>query len=459
MYGLYVVILGFIGYFFTGSIGRAAAKYIAEYRSSGEIDKISDIVSSTIILTISLSLLATGSVVLFARLIVADIMLISPELQNDAILALYLAAAIILIGTTGQIFQLILQGLQRFDIYLLVTNLTSLLLSIGSVAAVLLGYSVLAILTSTLLVSLVSGIVSFKLALRLLPEFSFTFRIQAEAWRSVWRYSASIIAYQLCGSLLLLFERGWIVRRFGIEALPFYVVPMILATYIHLFTGSLVLALFPAVNELLGEPEKLAELYRKTSKLILILIVFAVLSAIIGGRLFLALWINEAFAESAYWMLVIHVFTFGILAMATAAWLVAESFKFAAINALATFVWLIISIPLMLTLSGSLQEKGVAIGRLIGVLVFIPLIFYVEKRFIGGVMIRFWGMTAIKIILAAIFAIVTEMLILSILQPSWWTFFTSIAAGLAIYTGILSVTGIFEPDEKQLLRNMFVKFR
>ncbi|MEO7659339.1 MAG: oligosaccharide flippase family protein, partial [Pyrinomonadaceae bacterium] len=208
MYGLYVVILGFISYFFTGSIGRAAAKYIAEYRASGEIDKISDIVSSTILLTISLSLLATGLVVVFARFIVADIMLISPELQNDAVLALYIAAALILIGTTGQIFQLILQGLQRFDIYLLVTNLTSLLLSIGSIAAVLLGYSVLAILTSTLLVSLVSGIISFKLATRLLPEFTFTFLIQAEAWRSVWRYSASIIAYQLCGSLLLLFERG-----------------------------------------------------------------------------------------------------------------------------------------------------------------------------------------------------------------------------------------------------------
>src|SRR5688572_6007059 len=55
-YGLFVVILGFITYFFTNGVGRIAAKYVAEYRSTGENEKISAIISSTILIGITASL-------------------------------------------------------------------------------------------------------------------------------------------------------------------------------------------------------------------------------------------------------------------------------------------------------------------------------------------------------------------------------------------------------------------
>ena len=49
-YGLFVVILGFVSYFFTTAIGKVAAKYVAEYRATGETEKISAIISATILL-------------------------------------------------------------------------------------------------------------------------------------------------------------------------------------------------------------------------------------------------------------------------------------------------------------------------------------------------------------------------------------------------------------------------
>lgn len=459
IYGLYIVVLGFISYFFTAGIGKAAAKYIAEYRSSGETEKISDVVSSTLMLSISLGLLGTGLTVLFARVIVADILLISPELQAEAILAVYLACATILVSTTSQIFQLILQGLQRFDKFLLLTNLSSFLLSLGSIALVLAGYSILALLIWTLIVAFIIGFISITQATRLLPEFRFSFRVRSDAWRSVWRYAASIIAYQICGNLLLLFERGWIVRKFGAEALTFYAVPMMLAMYIHLFTSSLILALFPAVNELLLERDKLIILYQKTSKFILMLIVFAVLSALIGGRLFLGLWISEEFANISYSLLVIHVLTFAVVAMNTIVWQIAESFKFAFLNALATLAWMALSIPLMVLLSDGYQSRGVALARFAGIIVFIPLIYYVEKRFLGGIFWRFWASISIKILVAAVLAAAAEASIIYGFEKSWLAFLLGTAVGAVVYGLTLITLGLFEADEKQLLRNLFVKFR
>jgi len=459
LYGLYVVISGFSSYFFTLGIGKAAAKYVAEYKVSGQTDKISDIVSATVILSLSLGLLGAAAIIILAGLIVTNVLLITPGLQNTAVIALYLASITILVGTLSQIFQSILQGLQRFDRFLLLTNLSSLLFSVGSVIAVIFGYGVLTILLLTLAVAAGVCLSSYLMAKNLLPELRLKLHVSGEAWGLVWRYATSIIVYQLCGSLLLLFERGWIVRKFGPAALTYYVVPMTLAMYIQMFVGSLVLALFPAVNELLDEKEKLVTLYQKSTKLILSLVVFAVISAVVCGRLFLGIWLNQEFADLSYLLLVIHVFTFALVAMNTIAWQVAESFRFAAVNAVATFIWMFVSIPLMVFLSNRWKAEGVAFARLIGVLIFIPLIIYVEREFLDGICWRFWGSIWARIAAAGLFTCLVEWLLVSRLPSGWLAFVTAVFIGLLVYMAGLLFTGLFEADEKLLIRNAILKYK
>ena len=429
-----------------------AAKYVAEYRATGENDKISAIISSTVLLSLSLCLAGTAVVVVFARTIVVDVLLIPPALQTDAVTGLYLACATIVSITLGQIFQFVLQGLQRFDRYLLVTNLSAVMSGGGGIILVLNGFGVIALLYLNLFTVTVIGLFSFFLAVKLLPEFKFSFRIQREMWRPVYRYAASIIAYQTFGNILLLFERGWIMRKFGPEALAYYAVPMALAMYVHLFTASLVLGLFPMVNELLTHKARLVTLYQKSTKLILTLVTFAVISVVAGGRLFLGLWLSDEFAAVSYEFLVIHVFSFALLALGTVVWQVAESFRAAALNAFAAFAWMAVSVPLMILLADRWQTTGIAVARLAGVLVFIPLIFYVEKRFLGGVYWRFWGFVATRIAFAAALAFSVEYLIVSTMGRGWLTFVFAVTAGFLVYLTGLVVIGFLDDEEKQLIR-------
>lgn len=458
-YGLFVIILGFISYFFTTAIGRVAAKYVAEYQATREHDKISAVISSTILLGVGVTLAGGLLIVLFSRVIVADVLLVPPELQDDGVTALYLACVTIMSLMLGQIFQLVLQGLNRFDRYLLLTNLSSVSFSVGSIVFVLNGFGVLALLTWNLFTTTAVGILSYFIVKRLLPEFSFSFRIESNAWRVVYRYAASIIAYQIFGNILLLFERGWIMRKFGPEALSYYVVPMTLGMYLHLFIASLILATFPLVNELLADPERLTTLYQKSTKLVLTLVVFAVLSVIAGGRLFLSIWIDADFANFSSTLLSIQVMTFGILALSTIAWQVAESFRAAALNALSTFFWMAIAVPLMIFLADGWQTSSIALARLAGVLIFIPLIFYVEKRFLGGIFWRFWGFISFRIALAAILASVAEWTIIFNLEQSWLTFVIAVGTGGVCYVTCLLLTGFFDDSEKQLFKEMLVKYR
>src|SRR5688572_20289802 len=52
-YGIYALVLGFIGYSFTFNFGRAITKYIAEYRATGEAEKMNDVVSACLFLSLS----------------------------------------------------------------------------------------------------------------------------------------------------------------------------------------------------------------------------------------------------------------------------------------------------------------------------------------------------------------------------------------------------------------------
>lgn len=458
-YGLFVVILGFISYFFTTGIGKVAAKYVAEYRATGETEKISAIISSTILLGMGATLIGTAAVIVFSRPIIADILRIPPELQNDAVMALYLGCATIVSIMLGQVFQLVLQGLHRFDRYLLLTNLSSISFSVGSVIMVLNGFGVIGLLCLNLVSATAIGILSYFMAKKLLPEFKFTVRIGGDTWRTVSRYAASLIAYQIFGSVLLLFERAWIVRQFGVEALTYYAIPMTLAMYLHLFVGAVVLAVFPMANELLTERAKLITLYQKFTKLIFTLVVFTVLSVVVGGRLFLSLWLGDEFAAVASSLLIIHVITFGVLAMNIIAWQIAETFRAAWLNALGTFVWMTVSILLMIGLSDGWQTFGIAVARTAGVLIFIPQIFLIEKYFLGGILWRFWGAISMRIAFAAVLALTAEWLLISGLGRSWMVFAAAILFGAVLYLGGLLITRFFDESERQLFSEMLAKYR
>jgi len=458
-YGVYVAILGFISYFFTIGIGKVVAKYVAEYRASGETGKLSEIISATILIGVSVTMVGSLVTILLARTIVVDLLFIPPELQNNAVVGLYLACATIMSIMLGQIFQLALQGLNRFDLYLLLTNLSSVLFSVGSIVLVVLGFGVAALLVWNLVVTIAVGILSFILAKRLLPEFRFTFSVSGDALRAVYVYAASIAAYQTFGNILLLFERAWIIRKFGAGNLTYYAVPMLLAMYVHLFAGSLVLAMFPMVNELLTDRAKLIVLYQKSTKLILLLVVFAVLSVIVCGRMFLGLWLGNDFETFSYSILVVHVITFALLGLSTISWQVTEGFKAAGLNAFATFLWMAVAIPLMIFLSGEWQTFGVAIGRLAGILVFVPLIFYIEKRFLGAIFWRFWGSISIKLIFAAALAVLAELGVIAALNRSWGAFALSMLAGSVVFGGALITIGFFDSAEKQVFKDLIEKYR
>lgn len=447
-YGLYAVILGFIGYSFAFGIGKAATKYVSEFRAAGNADRISGLVSSLVWISLGFGISAIVVIGLAAPWLVRNVLLISPELQETAIAGLYLGSITILLTVVSQVFQSVLQGVHRFDRFLLLGNISALLLNFGSVLLVWNGFGVTHLVLWNSVVVFFVGVMFYANARRLLPEFRLTWRVARQEWNAAWGYSLSIVGYQIFGNALLLFERGWVVRRFGADSLTYYVVPMTLCLYFHAFVSSLALVLFPLVNELLSEPEKLLRLYRTATKVVLALTAFFAVTAIVGGRGFLSVWIGNDFSAAAYPIFVAHVVTFGVLAITIVAWQTVESFRAAFLNVLVTGSWLIVSVPLMIILADTLEEAGVAWARAIGVVTFLPLIVFVESRFLGGFVAGFWISTLLRLAFVVTICGASEMLVLSSLRLDWVTFGLASSVGAVTFAAGLVVTGYFDAVER-----------
>ncbi|MCU1288435.1 MAG: polysaccharide biosynthesis protein [Acidobacteria bacterium] len=286
-YGIYALVLGFIGYSFNFSIGRAITKYIAEYRINGEVEKIKEVISATFYLNIAVGVIVIGIFIGFSRFFVTDVFEIETAAQNKAIYGLYLASLIIFISMLSQVFSAVMQGIHRFDVYSKIYNFNSFALLAGNLILALYGYGLLTLLVWNVVVSFLSCVIFAVYAKRLLPEFGISLKFGREILQTVLKYSSGIIGYQVLSNLLLLFERGWVTRKLGAESLTYYVVPMSLSLYIHGFVSSLLLVVFPLASEMKNDTEKLLRLYTKATKIVCMTVVFLATSLIVESYYFL----------------------------------------------------------------------------------------------------------------------------------------------------------------------------
>jgi O-antigen/teichoic acid export membrane protein len=453
-YGIYALVLGFIAYSFNFNVGRAITKYIAEYRAGGESEKIREVISAT--LFINLAVGSFGLLVIFglAKILVYDVLKIQPDSQEKTVYALYIAGLTIFFLMLNQVFNAILQGLHRFDLYAKIFNLNNILLITGNLALALSGFGLLTLLGWNLLITALSALASALIAKRLLPEFSLNLKFRRETLKLVFSYSSGVIAYQLLANVLLLFERGWITGKLGAESLTYYVVPMMLALYIHSFISSIMLVIFPLASELRNESEKLLRLYQKATKIVSFLAVFLGATLIANSKPFLTLWMGADFAEKSAPLLVLHAITFTFLAIEVVAWQMTEGLGYPNYNFYFFMICFIVGISGMIFLISGYGNFGVALGRTIGFGALFLSVFYVEKRFFGKVQIRFWLKLASVLAVSTVLAVLVESFLSQKLGVNWISLIFSTVAGGAVYCLTAWLLGFVTDDEIALLKRL-----
>lgn len=457
-YGLFAIVLGFVSYSFTFGIGKVAGKFVPEFQASGETHKSVEAVAATFMFTLSIGIIGALALVIAAPTIVGRVLLVDPEHQQTVTYALYIAAAVGLAAMLGQVFQYVLQGLHRFDNYVALMNLNALLLGGGNIVLAYNGFGIITLLFWSLTVALFTAVLFYIRAKHLFPSLTLIARVPREMFKAVTRYAGNIILFQVFANALFIFERTWVMRKFGPNELTFYFVPMLLATYMHGFVASIVQATFPVVNEMLADRESVAVLYRRANKIVLAIVVFSVTTFVTCGALFLRLWVSAELSENSATLLILHGLTFSVIAVGILALQIAEAFRFPVLTGIMTGSWMLLGIPLMIFFADIWAAEGVAAARFVAALIVsIPVIIYSEHRFLGGFQWRFWIAVGVRIVIAIAVTILVQEVALSLIGQSHLSLLAAGIVGGLTYLATLLVAGFVTEDDKEVLRWAFLR--
>lgn len=456
-YGIYSLVLGFIGYSFVFSIGRAITKYVAEYQASEEVEKIKSIISATFFVNLVLGLAGIALVFLFSDWVVSDVLNIESESRARTVSALYIASTAIFMTLFTQVFSAIVQGLHRFDVYSKILNFTSISTLVGNLLIAWLGGGLILLLWWNLLITCVSCALFYLSAKKLMPEFSIFHSFGRDSLKLVVGFSAGVVGYQILGNVWLLFERAWITRNLGADSLTHYVVPMTVSFQIQYFISSLVIVIFPLASELQNDREKLQRLYTKATKVIVTMITFIAVTLIVQSHIFLSLWMGAEFADASTNLLIIHTISFSLLSVVTVSWQMTEGLGYPNFYCYLYVLCLIISIPAMIFLSQNYGNEGVAVGRLLGFIFVFLSIIYVEKWFFKHFLAGFWAKLLGQLIAAAALTVMIEKAAISYLPQSWLSLFLSCFLGGITFLAVLWALRFISEDEKILFRSVFKK--
>lgn len=451
-FGIYALVLGFIGYSFTFSFGRAITKYVAEYRASGETERIGAIVWSSIILNLLVGSIGVLLISLLAPWLVRSVFLIEADAQEKSIVAFYIAAVTIFATTLNQLSSSALQGLHRFDLYSKIFTASGILTIGGNLLLALNGAGLIWLLVWNLAVISVFALVFLIFTKRNLPELSFPPIFDRAAFVKVITFNAGIVGYQILANLLLLFERGWITNQLGVKNLTYYVIPLTLGIQLHAFTSSLVQVVFPLASELSNDKPRLLALYLKATRSVGMVVVFAVSMVVALAPQFLMLWVGDEIANESSLILRLVVVAFGITSMLTIVWQMTEGLGRPMMNLLIFVPCLLISVTLMLLLTPQYGNIGVAIARLSGFCMLIALIPIAEKLFFGEFQTGFWIRSLLSLGISAIAAVLVSEAVIQSLPLSWATLLLAGAAGGAVYFAVLLMVRFVTIGELKALR-------
>lgn len=453
-FGIYALALGFIGYSFTFGVGKAAGKYVAQFKAAGDTKAISEAVTAVLIASAVLGVVAAIVFWLFSRALVVELLALPHDQIEAATRSLQFAGMVILFTMISLVYQNILQGIQRFDRLFLISNISAVSMNAGAAVIALNGGTVEALLLWNLITVAGIAIVFFLTAKALLPQLRFDTSVRHEIRKKIFFYSGSIILYQVAGNLLFIFERSLIVREFGTSVLTFYAIPLSLAVHFLGFAAGISLAVFPAANSLLGDKDKSLILYKVSTKLLVGASSFFLLGAILFGREFLALWLGTDFAEHSYNILVFHSATFAIMGATIIAWQFTESNEKFGLNAAFTATSSLVAAILMIFLFRIYGPEGIAFSRFAGSSILIFLIIVFEKRIFGTVLLPLWLMLPIKVLVAALAAGTASYFLSNLLPEGWPTLLAEAAISFIIFCIALFSMRFFAQDEIEIFKSV-----
>lgn len=295
------VLTGHLGLFDLG-ISTAFVKYIAEFYTNRDIERINRVVNTGFLFY----LLFSSGIIALAMVFMGPIlsMLNIPQhLYGEAVFVFCVGLVLFGISNAFNVFGAIQNGLQRMDI----SNKVAIALSIPGVAGTVLAleaeYGLPGLMVNNALIVVVTSIVHVIVAYRIFPQFRFSplSLSDGETFRLLFAFGFKVQTSVIAGVIHFHMDKFLLALFLNMSSVTYYTVASQMASSIREIPLLLLKAILPAAAEInaANNRDALKTLYFRSMKYIVLIGVCLLTGTMLLADPFLSLWLGSGYETSA----------------------------------------------------------------------------------------------------------------------------------------------------------------
>jgi O-antigen/teichoic acid export membrane protein len=273
-------------------------------------------------------------------------------------------------------------SLQRFDIAAAVNIGMATVTSATSIALVLTGFGLVAVVGANALGAIAGLVTYFIMARRLAPELRVRPAWNLRVLRSVVSFGLMVFVAQISAVVLFQLDRIVLGAMAGVSLVTYYVIPGLLAQRLQTLAQKLTLVVFPAATDLVarGDGARLATLYQRSTRMLVVGLLSVATPLLVAGPQLLHYWLGDDFAERSGNVLRILIATYVVIAVTTVAYYSALAFGRPRVPAVLYGVCAVTNVILLIVLIPPFKITGAAIAYLVSALPLLGLFWFAERR-------------------------------------------------------------------------------
>ncbi len=306
LYGFWVLLMSFIGYASILEMGvqPAVVKLVGHYRGRGELDKLSQLLSTALFFFLGAGAVAAVVLAFVLPPFVARFVLVGEAIPHSRLLFMVIAADA-LVMFANLLFAGILYGWQLYYAKNLI-DIVAWLVNAGLLVLFLVSGGMVALAACKLGTDLLALGANVIVCRRAFPELRFaTTAVGRRSFHELLGFGSRVFVSATTMRIATHAQPLIISAAHSSAATAFFAVPARLVDYVRQTIWGLSTGFMPMFSELEGREESdlLESLYLRYSRYLFALILPMIVLLLVFGGPFIALWIGPEYAERGTWVL------------------------------------------------------------------------------------------------------------------------------------------------------------
>jgi O-antigen/teichoic acid export membrane protein len=350
-YGLWAIsisMLGFAGMLDWG-IGTAVTKYVSQYLSLGDPQKLAECILASTIIYIFLGTFGTISLWIFTPQIVSWFKM-SPDLVPIGIKVLHITALGILPMFLRNCFLAVPMGFQKYG-FSTAVFLTKELVGMGGMALILwLGGQLTGVVSWMVLISAVTALLAAIIALFLIKSVNaLKLSFKKDAFAEIFKFAVFAGTSGMGSRFFNIFDRIIVGILLNTSMVTYYVVPVSLANKLRSLIANISHVFMPRTSSLHAkfDYEKIRSLFLKSHKLTAYMVFGSTCLLFIVSKPLLLFWVGPGFVEHSLAVLRILLVAYAFISLAAPSFYFANGLGMPWINAFCSIFGGVLSIGFM----------------------------------------------------------------------------------------------------------------